>query len=54
MIILFQIAQVPIKLHVKIISQANSFEPFGEGFLNERKVTNTGSNSWFELVTTAL
>lgn len=51
---LFQIGQVPIKRHVKIMSQANPFDPFWEGFLNERKVKNTGRNSWFDPVATAL
>ncbi|MEK2104309.1 group II intron reverse transcriptase/maturase, partial [Vibrio parahaemolyticus] len=51
---LFQISQVPIKRHVKILSQANPFDPFGEGFLNERKVKNIGRNSWFDPVATAL
>ncbi|ENM5898386.1 group II intron reverse transcriptase/maturase [Vibrio mimicus] len=51
---LFQIAQMPIKRHVKIMSQANPFDPFWEGFLNERKVKNTGRNSWFDPVATAL
>jgi RNA-directed DNA polymerase len=51
---LFQIGQVPIKRHVKIMSQANPFDPFWEGFLNERKVKNTGRNSWFDPVAAAL
>ena len=51
---LFQIAQMPIKRDVKIMSQATPFDPFWEGFLNERKVKNTGRNSWFEPVATAL
>jgi RNA-directed DNA polymerase len=51
---LFDIGKVPIKRHVKIMSQANPFDPFWEGFLNERKVKNTGRNSWFDPVATAL
>lgn len=51
---LFQIGQVPIKRHVKIMSQATPFDPFWEGFLNERKVKNTGRNSWFDPVAIAL
>ncbi|MDB1125103.1 hypothetical protein [Vibrio algarum] len=54
MIRLFDIAKVPIKRHVKIMRLVNPFDPFWEGFLNERKVKNTGRNSCFDPVVTAL
>lgn len=51
---LVQIAQIPIKRHVKIMSKATPYDPFYEPYLKERKPKKQGRNTWFDPVLAAL
>jgi len=51
---LVQIAQTPIKRHVKIMSKATPYDPCYETYLKERKPKKQGRNSWFDPVLAAL
>lgn len=50
---LVQIAQTPIKRHVKIRSAANPYDPEFAGYLSQRKQPEACRNSWSEPVQTA-
>ena len=51
---LVQIAQTPIKRHVKIMNKATPYDPIYEAYLKERKPKKLGRNSWFDPVLAAL
>jgi RNA-directed DNA polymerase len=51
---LIQIAQTPIKRHVKIRSAATPYDPQYAAYLNERKWVKEGRNTWIAPVLTAL
>ena len=51
---LIQIAQTPIRRHVKIRSAATPYDPQYAAYLNERKRVKEGRNTWFDPVLTAL
>jgi RNA-directed DNA polymerase len=51
---LVQIAQTPIKRHVKIRSAATPFDPQFQSYLAKRKPKKESRNSWFEPVLAAL
>jgi RNA-directed DNA polymerase len=51
---LIQIAQTPIKRHVKIRSEATPYDPQYQSYLAERKPKKESRNSWFDPVLAAL
>lgn len=51
---LVQIAQTPIKRHVKIRSAAIPYDPEYEAYLSKRKRAKEGRNSWFDPVLAAM